>query len=224
MDLCPGCHGELAGARAVSCLRCAQPLPHSAGAGAICGRCLRRPPRFARSVCPFPYEGPIAHLIRSFKYRGNLAAGRLLAQLFCEHARLHNEPLPDAIVPVPLATRRYRARGFNQAIELGRYIGRQMRVPLSADLVVRSRETAEQAGLKPGQRRRNVRRAFAVTRVVDVRRVAILDDVMTTGSTVNEVARVLRAAGAVRVEVWAIARAGKETRGGSVSSHQRVPC
>ncbi len=179
----------------------------------MCGRCLRRPPRFQRSFCSFAYESPIDHLIRSFKYRGNLAAGRLLAQLFCERAAQRAAALPECIVPVPLATGRYRQRGFNQALELGSHIARKHGIPLCTDIVVRARETAEQAGLKLQQRRRNVRRAFAVVRRIDVRHVVVLDDVMTTGSTANEVAGVLRAAGVAHVEVWAIARAGAQTGG-----------
>jgi ComF family protein len=212
VDLCRGCHADLP-ATGAACIRCAQRLPQSVGTEPVCGRCLGRPPGFQRSFCPFAYESPIDHLIRSFKYRGNLAAGRLLARLFCERAAPRSAPLPECIVPVPLATRRYRQRGFNQALELGSHIARQLAVPLRADLVVRSRETAEQAGLKLQQRRRNVRRAFAVVRRIDARHVAILDDVMTTGSTANEVARVLRGAGVRYVEVWAVARAGAQVTG-----------
>jgi ComF family protein len=169
---------------------------------------LRHPPFFDRVDCAFRYEAPLAATVRRFKYRGDAASGRLLAELFCKALQARGPRLPDCIIPVPLAPRRYRERGFNQAIELGIQIGRRLGVPLRTHIVVRSRDTSEQAGLAPRQRRRNVRKAFAVVSPIHAKRVAVLDDVMTTGSTANEVARVLRAAGALEIEVWAIARAG----------------
>ena len=114
--------------------------------------------------------------------------------------------LPDAIVPVPLALRRYRQRGYNQASELALSIRRITGVPVKSDVAIRQHETAEQAGLDRKARRRNVTGAFAVAAPLQVRHVAILDDVVTTGSTVRELARVLRRSGAERLEVWAIAR------------------
>jgi ComF family protein len=112
-------------------------------------------------------------------------------------------------VPVPLADQRFRERGFNQAIEIGRELELQLSIPLRCDVVARIRDTREQAGLDRKGRRKNVRNAFKVLRPMDAQRIAILDDVVTTGSTVNELARVLRKAGAEHIEVWAVARAGK---------------
>lgn len=206
-DLCRGCEGDLVPLGA-GCARCAHPLADGV-TGQVCGDCLRRPPPFQRSFCAFRYEAPLDELVRAFKYRGNTASGRVLAKLFCDQLNTRPRPLPECIVPVPLSPRRYRDRGFNQAIELGTHIERQLRVPLRADVLIRIRDTAEQAGLKPLDRRRNVRRAFALARPFAATHVAILDDVMTTGSTVSEVARVLRRAGVQDVEVWAIARAGR---------------
>jgi ComF family protein len=120
------------------------------------------------------------------------------------------EPLPELLVPVPLAPRRFRERGYNQAIELGRYVEKRLRIALRADLVMRVRETREQAALDKRERRKTIRGAFEVVRALPATHIAIVDDVMTTGSTVNELARVLKKAGARRVEVWAVARAGRE--------------
>lgn len=205
-DLCWRCEADLV-PLGPACLRCAQPM-HTAADVGLCGQCLRRAPWFDRSVCAFRYQAPLDELIRSFKYRGNTASGRLLGQQFCRALGMREGPLPQCIVPVPLSARRYRERGFNQAIELGTQISARLGIAMRADVIVRTRDTAEQAGLKPRQRRRNVRRAFAAVSRLDATHVAVLDDVMTTGCTANEVARVLRSAGATRVEIWAIARAG----------------
>ena len=216
MDLCHACEGDLV-PLGPACMRCAQPLPAVATA-LVCGHCLRRPPAFDRSFCAFRYAAPLDELVRAFKYGGNTASGRALAQLFCTRLRDREAPLPECFIPVPLSTRRYRERGFNQAIELGTQIERGLGIRMRADVVVRTRDTAEQAGLKPRQRRRNVRGAFAAVRALPAARIAVLDDVMTTGSTANELARVLRTAGAREIEMWAIARAGKDSGHWSTSS------
>ena len=116
------------------------------------------------------------------------------------------EPLPARLVPVPLHRNRLRRRGYNQAVELARPLGRALGLPVAPRLCRRQRPTPAQAELTGSDRRRNVRGAFAVAAPVP-RHVAIVDDVVTTGSTVGELARVLRRAGAERVEVWAVARA-----------------
>jgi ComF family protein len=207
VDLCVACRRDLPWLASL-CARCAHPLPESAAA-LVCGSCLRRPPRFHTGFSALAYQPPVDHLIRAFKYRRDTASGRLLAQLFCERLRLRAIPLPDCILPVPLSTTRYRERGFNQAIELGTHLERSLEIPLRADVLTRVRDTGEQAGLKLVERRRNVRGAFAIKKPPAAARVAVLDDVMTTGSTVNEVARILRRAGVEHVEIWAIARASR---------------
>ena len=115
-------------------------------------------------------------------------------------------PLPEAIIPVPLALRRYRQRGYNQASELALPIRRVTGVAVRSDIAIRQRETSEQAGLDRKARRRNLTGAFAAVAPLHARHVAILDDVVTTGSTVRELAEVLRRAGVEQIEVWAIAR------------------
>ena len=206
IDLCLGCELDLLQLGA-ACPRCAQPL--APGAPALtCGRCLQRPPQFQRTYCAYLYAEPLASLVRAFKYRGDTVAGRVLGMLLGERLRERTEPLPDAIVPVPLGPQRFRTRGFNQAMEIGLEIEKRLGIRMRADLVERVRDTSEQAGLPPRQRRLNVRRAFRMLKGAPARHLVVLDDVMTTGSTVNEVARVLRTAGAEIVEVWAVARAG----------------
>jgi ComF family protein len=168
---------------------------------------LQRLPHFDRSIVPFVYAYPVDHLIRGLKFMGRLSYGRVCGTLFGQFLRASGLELPDLLIPVPLGSRRYRSRGYNQAHEIARAISRELAVPVRADLIQRVRETSEQVGLKRKVRRRNVRGAFVVSKELNATRVAIVDDVVTTGSTVNEIARVLRRAGAEHVEVWAIARA-----------------
>jgi ComF family protein len=207
VDLCPACEADLV-PNGHACATCAEPLS-IAQEPSICGACLQRPPAFESSFVPFRYAYPIDHLVRGLKFRGELACGRVLGELLAARVLARDAVLPELIIPVPLAQQRYRRRGFNQANELALPIQRATRIPVRNDLVVRHRETAEQAALDLESRRKNVRHAFTIVRALPARHVAILDDVVTTGSTVGEVAGVLRDAGAERVEVWAVCRAGR---------------
>ena len=185
---------------------CAEPLPGASGAPRICGACLADPPPFDSSFVPFRYAYPLDHLVQGLKFRNELACGRVLGELFARCLVARGAPLPEVIVPVPLALRRYRQRGYNQASELALSIRRITGAAVRSDIAVRQRETAEQAGLDRKARRRNVTGAFAIAAPLQARHVAILDDVVTTGSTVRELAKVLRCSGVERLEVWAIAR------------------
>ena len=204
IDLCRDCAADLS-RNEPACSRCAEPLP-AASEARVCGACLGDPPPFDGSFVPFRYAYPLDHLVQGLKFRNELACGRVLGQLFAGCLLGRGAPLPEAIVPVPLALRRYRQRGYNQAIELALSIRRVTGLAVRSEVAIRQRETAEQAGLDRKARRRNVTRAFALVAPLQVRHIAILDDVVTTGSTVRELAAVLRQAGAEQIEVWAIAR------------------
>jgi ComF family protein len=180
------------------CRDCAAGLPRNQPGCSV--------PPFRSSFVPFRYAYPLDHLVQGLKFRNELVYGRVLGQLFASCLLARGEPLPEAIVPVPLAPRRYRQRGYNQAIELALSIRRITGIAVRADVAIRQRETAEQAGLDRKGRRCNVAGAFAAAAPLRVRHVAILDDVVTTGSTVRELAEVLQRAGAEQIEVWAIAR------------------
>ncbi|KRF02176.1 competence protein ComF [Frateuria sp. Soil773] len=201
-DLCAACAAELP-RNPRCCARCALPLPAPA---ALCGQCQRRPPPWDAAWAPFRYGWPLDRLEARYKFGRDLAAGRALAEAWRREPR--PLALPSLIVPVPLHPRRLRERGFNQALELGRPLARSLAVPLRHDLLRRRRATAAQTELDAAGRRRNVRGAFEAD--ADVRwpaHVAILDDVMTTGATLSECARVLKGAGVARVDAWALARA-----------------
>jgi len=184
------------------CVRCGIPLSR---AGLVCAECLQRPPAFSRCFAPFHYRDPISARIRSLKFAGDLPAARELAawmwMLRPERA------MPQALLPVPMHRRRLVERGFNQSLELARHLGAMAAVPVVSDGCLRIAHTAAQSGLDARHRRRNVRGVFRARALEDLRHVAIVDDVVTTGSTARELARALRRQGVQDVEVWAVARA-----------------
>jgi len=205
LDLCAACDAALPRI-ASACRRCALPLP----VPGICGRCQRRPPPFEASLAPCHHAPPVDGMIQRLKYGGDLAQAAPLAALIAARARLRNTPLPEALVPVPLHWRRQVARGFNQALELALPLGRTLGIPVRDRLVRRLRATPPQVGLSRAQRHRNLTRAFAVAAASEAlpRHLALVDDVITTGSTVEAVAGCLRRAGVERIEIWAVSRAG----------------
>jgi ComF family protein len=201
-DLCAACRGELPANRAC-CARCALPLAASV---ALCGSCLRRMPPWDAAWAPFAYGWPLDRLESRFKFAGDLAAGRVLCDLWSLAPRPVD--MPQLLLPVPLHRARLRSRGYNQALELGRGLSRQLGIPLHATALRRVRGTEAQTELDAVSRRRNVRDAFTLdSRIALPAHVAVVDDVMTTGATLAECARVLKRAGVARVDVWALARA-----------------
>jgi ComF family protein len=200
-DLCALCRDALPWNRQ-ACLRCALPLPRTEPA---CGHCLKKPPPFAAAKAPFVYSFPLDRLLLRFKFHGDLAAGRLLAQLFCD--RLGRDPMPQALVPVPLHRSRLRERGYDQSLELAKAIARGTGIALHRHALRRVRGTARQSELGLAARQRNLRGAFAVVDDSLPKHVALVDDVMTTGATLRECAQTLLRRGVERVDAWVIARA-----------------
>jgi ComF family protein len=172
-----------------------------------------RPREASGFLVPLRFEHPVDDMIRRLKYHGAIENARVLGVLLAAAARERDLTLPRLLVPVPLHGARLRERGFNQAFALARYAGRMLEVPYARALVRRVRDTPSQTALDVAARRQNVRGAFAVmgpraqARLLEAGHVAIVDDVMTTGSTVAELRAVLLAAGVRQVEVWAVARA-----------------
>ncbi len=202
-DFCAGCEGSLPYI-STACPRCAIPL--AGGGGHECGPCQRKPPPFERAVALFRYDDPVRGLIHDLKYGGQIHLARLFGELLVERlagAGGH----PDRIIPMPLHPRRLRERGYNQSLEIARPVARRLGLPLDYDTLTRIRPTVAQADLPLEERARNVRGAFAAAGRLKGLRVALLDDVLTTGHTATAAARALRRAGAV-VELWVIARAG----------------
>lgn len=195
--LCAACTASLP-ALPEHCPRCALPSPR----GALCGRCLANPPLFDGTTALWLYEFPCDRLVQALKYRGWLA----LAPFFARG--LASRPLPavDLIVPMPLHPDRLAQRGFNQATEIARNLAKRAPFVLASRGARRVRNTAPQTDLPHEERARNVRGAFACDLDLDGKSIGVVDDVMTTGATLNELSRVLKRAGAVRVENLVVAR------------------
>lgn len=214
---CLLCGTDVARYERLLCAGCTADLPHSGNAcyvcgaalprGQVCGRCLARPPAFDHVVSAYIYRYPVDQLIKDLKYRQQLAVARPLALALVQRIRQEGEPLPDCLLPVPLHPLRLVQRGYNQAEEIARVVGRELGVAVAGNLVQRQRFTREQARLPLPARRRNLRRAFTLRHPPDVRHLAIVDDVMTSGATAGELARVLKRRGVERVDVWVLARA-----------------
>ena len=199
--VCAGCREDLP-VIACPCRRCAAPLASTANQ--VCGRCLRRPPAFDRAFVPFRYAFPIEAAVKALKFRRQLFLAPTLAEVAHRHTR---EAIVDyeVLLPVPLHWSRRLQRGFNQANELALWLSRTSRLPI-IHAARRVRRTAPQSALRGAARRRNVRDAFAVTRQLDGAKVLLIDDVLTTGETCEELARLLKTTGASQVGVWAVAR------------------
>lgn len=188
-----------------ACRCCALPLV-SAASG-VCAACLDKPPPQDQTWAAFRYQAPVPQQIIGLKFKGRLAPAHVLGTLMAEKLAARSEPLPELLIPAPLHHTRLRRRGYNQALQLARELARRLSIALGADAARRLRPTQEQTRLSAVERRRNVRGVFEVNESVRDRHIALLDDVITTGATMAELARMARKAGAARIEVWAAARA-----------------
>ena len=206
MDICARCYRGLPWIEA-ACSRCAIPIAANTGAELHCGQCLHKPPAFDRSISLFSYRDDAIQLIHQLKFNEKLANARLLGCMLARAINANTTERPDCIVPVPLYWKRMRHRGFNQSLELARLVGRVCDISVNHRSLVRVRDTPSQTGLNKMQRRQNIRGAFELRDGFDADHVALLDDVVTTTATVNELARLLKTAGVNRVQVWSIARA-----------------
>lgn len=204
LDLCRGCEDDFPRIHS-ACPSCATPV---ASAGVTCERCLLHRPAFDGAFVPYRYEFPLVELLHRLKYGGQVAIARILGTLLARRLAERGLPAVDAIVPVPLHPSRESRRGYNQAREIAGFAGELLQLPVEDRLALRIRNTDEQAALPAIVRRVNVSGAFefrAQQRVPPS--IAIVDDVLTTGATVDSLARVLRRAGCRHIEVWAVARA-----------------
>lgn len=197
------------------CVLCDEPgMP---GPVDLCHACLADLPRaapegsfladaFELVCCPWSFDFPVDALVRTLKFRGERAHARILGTLLARERWRDAAPLPHRVVPVPLHPARLRQRGFNQAAQLARFAARELALPLDQRALYRPHATREQTALGSVERAANVRHAFAAIRPLQGARVALVDDVVTTGSTVRAAAAALRAAGACAIELWVVAR------------------
>ncbi len=203
--LCQACENSLT-RPGPCCEICAAELPIG-DLFHICGHCQKKPPAFDHVSAALVYGEPVNGLIHDLKYNKKLYLARTLGELLAKSICRKFSCLPDLLLPVPLHRARLRKRGYNQSLEIARPVSRRLGIKIDAHLVSRIRNTDPQTMLKPGHRARNVKHAFKSIKSVDGKRIALIDDVMTTGHTVNAVARVLKMAGAKEVLVWVVARA-----------------
>jgi ComF family protein len=198
--LCAACADDLPRLPAALCPRCALPTP----LGEVCGRCLSKPPSFDATIAAFRYGFPLDKLVQSFKYAHRLALGNYFGE---QIAGLAQELEVDFLLPLPLHPLRLRERGFNQAQELARSISRLRGWPIDARMCSRTRHTPAQAALPWRERAKNVRGAFYCAADLAGKRIALVDDVMTTGASLDECARTLKLHGAASVTLLVVARA-----------------
>lgn len=196
---CDACRNQLPRLTAAQCPVCALPSPM----GATCGRCLRKPPAFDRTAAAFAYDFPLDKLIHALKFHEKLE----LADFLAEQLATRISQRPDFLIPLPLHAVRLRERGFNQSLLLAKSLGRKLDIPLQPDACHRVRDTAPQSSLPFRQRTRNMRDAFVCTADLSGKHIAIVDDVMTTGSSIGELSRALRKQGAAGIDAWVVARA-----------------
>ena len=213
LDLCVECESAFK-ANERACPLCAEPAPamSSGDASAICGRCLATPPPWTQTVAPFAYARPLVAVVEGLKSGNGLLQARILGTLLAAAVatRYAQDALPAALVPVPLTRRRLRQRGFNQADLLARVIARELGLRRLRGHLARVRNAPAQRSLARAERLRNLRGAFAVRRPLPVRRLALIDDVATTGATVRAATQALLKAGAEEVHVWVAAKTPTE--------------
>ncbi len=197
---CAACTADLVQLSSQHCPICALPT-HG---GEICGRCLSFPPRFEHTVAAFSYRFPVNELIKALKFRESLILVNFLSDALAQRIEIR----PDAVLAMPLHPLRIRERGFNQSQLLAQRITRRLAIPLLTGVIQRVRNTPSQSSLPWKERDKNIRHAFAITNNTNIagRHIAIVDDVMTTGASVDEVAGVLKLAGACKVSIWVVAR------------------
>lgn len=206
MDLCKRCHERLPWVK-YACSRCALALPNTDASA--CGACSNRELHFDQAYAPFQFDGFIRDAVYQFKFNHKLNQGKLLAQLLLQFIKYKQLDTPEIIIPVPLHKKRLRKRGYNQALELARTVRSEINSDLVYKEIYRNRDTSVQMELPAKQRHKNVKDAFSLiedSTILKNRHVCIMDDVMTTGNTVNEVAKCLRNAGVRRIDVWCVAR------------------
>jgi ComF family protein len=195
---CKACDSSLPYLTAPHCPLCALPTLN----GDICGRCLKRMPQFDRTLAVFAYSFPLDKLVQALKFGERLMLVDGLADSLAQRVEVR----PDCIIAMPLHPSRLRERGFNQSTELARRVANILNIPLLPHACQRVRDTPPQSALKWKERGKNMRKAFICTQDLSGKHVAVVDDVMTSGASLNEVAVALRSAGAHEVSAWVIAR------------------
>ncbi|MEM7358537.1 MAG: ComF family protein [Pseudomonadota bacterium] len=185
-----------------SCTRCGQALNAEQD---YCGRCIQSPVPFDLCFYPFRYESPISDAIHRFKYGDRPQLAKPLGTVLASEIREHGLPLPEILLPVPMHVSRLRKRGFNQSLQLCKQVATELSIPYSNGVLEKSRATPAQVGLSLRERRASIRDSFRISRNFTKKSVAVIDDVITTGSTVEEIAKILKRNGVNYVYIWGLA-------------------
>ena len=204
ISLCEACEADLP-IISHACSRCGIPLSESLD---VCGECLKLTPMVDYNLSLYHYETPVDYLIGELKFNKKLSYADILGYLLAkELLKKEQENFPEIILPVPLYKSRLVERGFNQSLEIARVVSRELKVPIDYKLMKKYKTTQAQSTLKLNQRKSNIKGSFKLEKIPPYQHVVIIDDVVTTGATSNELATVLKAAGIKKVGVWSIARA-----------------
>lgn len=209
--LCEGCRDDFFTQQRLRCAQCAIPLPNNAGIAApVCGSCLKQAPAYDATIVAADYIAPVDQLILALKFGARLELTPLLANMMRDAMLSNRLLLPTQLTAVPLGPQRLVERGFNQALEIAKPLARALGIALDRKLIIRQRDTQAQTRLPPGERRKNLRNAFLVPAEaidrVHGRHIGVIDDVMTTGETLHEIAVTLKRFGAARVTNIVFAR------------------
>jgi ComF family protein len=198
---CEACNADLPYLRGNVCEQCALPI----STGKICGHCLAQPPIFTRSIAAFTYTFPINKLIQQFKYNEQLALARALAAPLL--AKISRDNLPDVIIAMPLHRNKLKHRAYNQALLIAQFLARELHIELLPHACERVVDTAAQSTLPFKQRGKNMRNAFVCHADLRGKKVALVDDVLTSGASLNALALAVQQAGADEIQCWLLARA-----------------
>ena len=208
-DLCDACAGDII-INSSACKSCAIPLPVSADQQ-LCGQCLQKPPLYDSAWSPFVYAQPLEWMIQQIKFNSRLSYTRVLSDLMMSRLPVM-ETRPDCIIAVPLHARRLTQRGFNQSLEIIRPLASHLNIPVDNKSCRRKKHTLPQSGMDAKQRRKNIKGVFEFENKKDYQHIMLFDDVITTGSTVNELSRLIKRQGVKRIDVWSLLRAKKNYR------------
>lgn len=200
LGICPDCLSDLPFHRDEYCPQCSLPSTNNL----ICGACIASPPDFDATTSIFSYEYPISQLVQHYKYGQELHLGNLFAKLLQHKLSAHK--LPDLIIPMPLHPKRLAERGFNQSLEVAKIVGKALNISVDYTACLRTKYSPPQASLPLRQRATNIKGAFTCTKSLTGLRIGLIDDVMTTGASLNALAKAVKAKGASHVECWVIAR------------------
>jgi len=184
------------------CARCGQ---HSASNTDYCGNCINTPPTFDTCFCPFKYESSIKELICDFKYRERPELAKTAARLLWHELLKTEFERPDALIAVPMHVSRLRERGYNHSMLIAQNLSKWLNIPLLYGVLAKSKHTEPQAQQSLKQRKKNLNDSFKIEKSISVKSVAIIDDVVTTGSTAEEIAKILKKNGVDYIQVWGIA-------------------